>query len=706
MALKRCRVAIALLITWVVLGSCQDDEVAPEPIPPGSVSDLAIDTVTATSITLSWTAPGDDGDEGRATSYQLKWSGALISSANFDAATTVPAVPAPAPAGTVETFTVAGLDSTLSYFFAIRSRDGDGLYSAVSNNASWAPPPPDSLRISSISPSAVSPGEIIVIHGSNFATPPGANQVVFTNPLSMTAAFAGNTDSIQVVVDQDATSGPITVTTAYYTAQSPSVEIQRGIGDFFIFGGLGAGNVLSLPTPTATTQYLIVPHGTNASAPYANDYGYEITSENNIARATFSGRAGPTRRSAASRLGTREAFDAWRWDQARDVAARVGAPARLKSSARVAGPDEAPPYLKFYVLDTVSGSVLDPGNYTNVTADLRYIGTKCLVYADVDTLADPANNFDQIHFQQLGQAFDNPIEATNVQYFGTYSDVDGNGKVIILISPVVNRLTPDNSQTGFIAGFFLSLDLYQAGQVPAGTTNHAEIFYLLAADPGAQWGNPFPIDDTAEENIGTTAHEHEHMISFSHRIFNEGGSTQETWLEEGMAHMAEDLNGMHGANINRADIYLQNPGAISLEHATAPLSQRGGIYLFLRLLVDRYGPEILQDIVQSPCRGRACIQDVTGENFYDLVAEFFAALYLSGKGITTDARFNYWSIDLADYGTVAVSPGVVGLADVGEVRRSSGDFYLYGGVSGIDTRYTFTELIPGVRLRNAIVRVQ
>lgn len=565
-------------------------------------------------------------------------------------------------------------------------------------------PTADPPRVTGISATVVSPGDTLVIDGANFASPASANQVRFTNPSGVSTAFDGTSTQLQVVVDRDATTGPITVSNAKGSGAGPSVTVTRGIGDFFVFGGLGAGNVLSLPNPTATTQYLIIPHGTNSSAPYATDYGYRITSENNVSAAASSERAGPTRSVAAARVGIGEAFDAHRWEQARELIGTVGIP-RFETRPLAPSQAEAAPYRQFYVLNTASGSVIDPGNYDHITADLRYTGTQCLVYADVDTLLNPANNFDQIHFQQLGQAFDNSIEATNVSYFGAYSDVDANGKVIILITPVVNRLTPGGS-AGFIAGFFLSLDLYAAGQVPIGTTNHAEIFYLLAADPGATWGNPFPIDFTAEENIGTTAHEHEHMISFSHRIFSEGGTTQETWLEEGMAHMAEDLNAMHAANTKRADIYLKDPAAISLEHATAPLEQRGGIYLFLRLMADRYGTDILKDIVQSRCTGRACIQNVTGENFYDLVAEFFAALYLSGKGITADPRFNYTSIDLADYRDVAVSPGIVGLADTGEVRRSSGDFFLYNGVQGIDTRFTFNELVPGVRLKNAIVRVQ
>jgi hypothetical protein len=588
---------------------------------------------------------------------------------------------------------LARLALALSVLFAV----------ACSEDDDPVEPQPDPPSVTGVSATTVSPGDTILIDGDNFVSPPGQNQVRFTNSLGVSNAFAGSDTQLEVVVDQDATSGPITVINANGSDTGPDVTVTRGLGDFFVFGGLGASNVLSLPNPTATTRYLIIPHGTNASANFASDYGYSIASDNTVANSAAP--RGPTRRAAATHLGLREAFDAFRWEQGRELFERLGPPARAAKPSEVPAQAGAPPYRSFYVLNTPSEPVSDPSNYDRIDADLRYTGAKCLVYADVDTLANPAHNFDQIHFDQLGQAFDNSIEATNVSYFGSYSDVDGNGKVIILITPVVNRMTPPGSG-GFIAGFFLSVDLYSPPQVPAGTTNQGEVFYLLATDPQATWGNPFPIDFTAEENIGTTAHEHEHMISASQRIFNQGGVGQETWFEEGMAHMAEDLNGLHDANIGRASIYLQDPAAISLEHATAPLSQRGGIYLFLRLMVDRYGEDILKDIVQSRCTGRTCIQNVTGRNFYDLVAEFLAALYLSGKGITTDARFNYTSIDLDDYGTVATFPGLVGVESAGEVRRSSGDLYLYDGLPGIDTRFTFTELTPGVRLRHAVVRVQ
>jgi hypothetical protein len=563
-------------------------------------------------------------------------------------------------------------------------------------------PGADPPVVTGISATNLSPGDTVTISGSNFVTPASDNRVTFTNPLGVSTPFGGTTEELRLVVDQDATSGSVTVSHPGGSDRGPTVTVTRSIGDYFVFGGLGAGNVLSLPNPTATTRYLVIPHATNASLPYTEDIGYSIDTDALIP-VVASAPATPS----APQVGLHESFEAWRWEETRRLVDRVGVPPRPYVSF-----NEEPAVLQqnrqFYVLKTTTGSVLNPGSFQLVNTQLRYNGSKCLVYADVDTLTGglAGGNFRTSDLALIGQFFDNTIEATNVQYFGGYSDVDGNSKVIILISPVVNRLTPPGSG-GFIAGFFLSIDLYSPPTVPNGTTNQAEVFYLLASDPSGFWGNSFPRDFTRIENISTTAHEHEHMISFSHRIFSQGGTTQETWLEEGMAHMAEDLNGFHGSNMGRAEIYLDAPGDVSLEENVASLAQRGGIYLFLRLLADRYGTDILKEIVQSKCTGRNCIPAVTGVQFYDAVAEFLAALYLTDRGITSDPRFQYTSIDLSDYGILSTAQRVAGGGQsAGIVRKSSGDFYIYSGALGTESRFEFNDLIGNGRLRHVIVRVQ
>ncbi len=577
------------------------------------------------------------------------------------------------------------------------------FFAACSKDDTTQPPPPDPPVVRGVSATIVSPGDTLVITGSNFRSPATANTVTFTNPLGVSKAFAGTANSLSVVVDQDATSGAIQVSHDGGTGAGPLVEVRRNIGDFFVFGGLGAGSVLALPNPTATTRYLVVPHATNPSAPYSEILGYSMeTGSVTPAAATVVAKRGEAATSPTA-FGPQEAFESWRWEQTRELVERAGVPKRPMVTQAATEPAAPQVTRQFYVLRTASGNVTNPVNYQRVTAELRYDGAKCLIYTDLDTLA--TGNFALSDLRAIGQAFDNGIDATNVQYFGDYSDIDGNGKAIILITPVVNRMTPGGSG-GFIAGFFLSIDLYSPPTVPSGTTNQAEIFYLLAADPTGFWGNGFPVDFTRETNISTTAHEHEHMISFSHRIFKEGAVTQETWLEEGMAHMAEDLNGLDVDNKKRTAIYLGNPGAISLENNYATLAQRGGIYLFLRLMSDRYGEDILKKIVQSRCAGRACVQNVTGRDFYDLFAEFLGAIYVSGRGITADPRFNYTSIDITAYGTLLPAPRTAGDLVAGDIRRTSGDFYLFSGTLGQESRFTFSDDSGNSRLRHVIVRVQ
>jgi len=489
--------------------------------------------------------------------------------------------------------------------------------------------------------------------------------------------------------------------------------VTRGVGDVFVFSGTGANHKLALPNPTASTKYLVIPHSVNSAAPFTTSYGYSLKTTSAVAvpaPANATSRA-PEASAPITHVEANQWFESRRWDDAQRVIDHYGVP-RESEGRRTPNQSAAAPAVtkQFYVLKTTTGNQDAASSYAHITATLRYTGTKCLVYSDNDTL--PNGNFTQAHFDLFGQTYDQSIEATNVTYFGPYSDVDGNGKLIMLISPVVNRLQePDcggaDCTCGFIAGFFNPRDLYGTPPVTSGTTNHAEIIYLLAADPNGVWDCQFPVDATAAENLGTIPHEHQHLTSFSWRIFHEGGTVQATWLEEGMAHMAEDLNGDNSSNIGRGKLYRADPGAVSLEDNTASLQQRGGIYLMLRLLADRYGTGILKQIVQSNCTGRACIQNVTGVPFDDAMAEFLAAQYLSGRGITSDDRYNYDSIDITDFGPLLVGNQVAGGGNVnGTLRRASGDFYIFTSVISQESVFQFNAVTGNLRLRNVIVRIQ
>lgn len=117
------------------IGSATADASRPAPVSPLSVS-----ASSTSSITLTWTAVGNDSLTGTATAYDIRYSSSLITSANFLSAAQATSMPSPAAAGATETFAVTGLAPSTIYHFALRTSDGT-TWSALSDTARCATSP-------------------------------------------------------------------------------------------------------------------------------------------------------------------------------------------------------------------------------------------------------------------------------------------------------------------------------------------------------------------------------------------------------------------------------------------------------------------------------------------------------------------------------------------------------------------------------------
>ncbi|MEO5902962.1 MAG: hypothetical protein ABIQ55_03010, partial [Gemmatimonadaceae bacterium] len=185
-------------------------------------------------------------------------------------------------------------------------------------------------------------------------------------------------------------------------------------------------------------------------------------------------------------------------------------------------------------------------SFTTVTATAQYISNKAIIYTDD---ASPPGGFTATDFQDIANEFDNLIYPTDVSYFGTPLDLDNNGRVIILYTPEVNKLTPAGMPGGFVGGFFFAGDLFPvtapAGQFTCAQSNFAEVFYVLAPDPGGTInGNVRTTSTVRQGTRGAIAHEFQHMINASNRIASPiDQDFEDTWLDEALAHLAEDVNG-------------------------------------------------------------------------------------------------------------------------------------------------------------------
>ena len=242
------------------------------------------------------------------------------------------------------------------------------------------------------------------------------------------------------------------------------------------------------------------------------------------------------------------------------------------------------------------------------------VGTHSIIVHDV---SNPDGGYTDAEYSQIAAMFDTLIYPLDVEAFGTPTDISGYAKIILFYTRAVNQLTPSNA--GFlIGGYFFARDLYpktaRDGLPACPASNEAEIMYLLVPDPnGTINNNRRSKDEVTRVNIGTVTHELQHLINSSRRLYINTGAApaEETWLDEGMSHLAEELlylrlsgyttrqnlgfNDVAGnssrtatftnygiQNFGRFYEYLRNPEANSPYAPNDSLATRGATWSFLR----------------------------------------------------------------------------------------------------------------------------
>jgi hypothetical protein len=289
-------------------------------------------------------------------------------------------------------------------------------------------------------------------------------------------------------------------------------------------------------------------------------------------------------------------------------------------------------------------------HFDEVNARLRYKGDHTLIY--VETRAEGPNVPDAL-IQQVGDRFDNQTYGVDRAAFGSETDIDQNGRVIVLMTATVNAANTQQTVDagGIFTGFFFGIDLL-FHPIFNPFSNDAEIFYTVVPDPAKQFGAAaIPVAEVSDLLDGVLAHEFEHMINAGMRLAP-GTSFEAVWLDEGLAHYAETLNGVTAdgvpdlQNTLRSALWLQKPYAQSIVAGEDNLEQRGAAWLLVAYLVDHYGEGILRDLVAGPLIGIPNIENEADTSFPFLFYRFSAALLLDGQGMSSDPWFDIPSLDV------------------------------------------------------------
>jgi hypothetical protein len=209
-------------------------------------------------------------------------------------------------------------------------------------------------------------------------------------------------------------------------------------------------------------------------------------------------------------------------------------------------------------------------------------------------------------------------------HFGPPSDVDGDGKVAVLL--VADLIAAE------VGGLFSPESLLPVEV--GGTGDLTDIVFI-------------EIDQLAYPEVRILlTHEYAHLIGFNQKVLVRRGLNEVSWLGEALSAIAEDLIAGLVANSNYDHVvkYLQAPARISLGGNIVIEDQdgfRGAGHLFVRGLVEQYGPEVLLRLVQTDKQDTDNVEAATGAAFDDLLARFAAQVYLSGGEAPSHPWFHF-----------------------------------------------------------------
>jgi hypothetical protein len=341
----------------------------------------------------------------------------------------------------------------------------------------------------------------------------------------------------------------------------------------------------------------------------------------------------------------------------------------------------------------------DCSDFVPATATAKVIGQRVAIFLD-DSV--PANGYTQPDLDKVGQLFDTQLYPIDTTAFGRESDLDNNGVVIVLLTPRVNALAPACNATGtVILGYFYGLDLLPSEP----HSNDGEVFYGLVPDP-ANSACDISKDFATSFLPPVFIHEFQHMISFNQHVLMRQGTSESTWLNEGLSHFAEELGGrlipdaecqpafiscedqFIAGDVDNASEYLTDTESsflIEPTNSTGTLAERGANWLFVRWLADHFaatqptGKELTQALVQTSREGSANVEAVTHANFSTLVSQWQLANYLDDlPGFTPlSDRLRYTSFDFRSIYQAGfpLTPEVAGSATYtrsGTLRGGSG----------------------------------
>ena len=305
----------------------------------------------------------------------------------------------------------------------------------------------------------------------------------------------------------------------------------------------------------------------------------------------------------------------------------------------------------------VRDSLDSEDSYEKIEAILWAVGTNVNIWVDESVYIDwdfecdgvidqPAYNdaygFDNCDLETIASIVDINIFPNIRSTFGDESDVNGDGKVSVVITPVLNQMTRglDEDQLEFdldinLVGSYAdpSIDLSDYDPSSNPMSDEEEVIFLHAPDPYG-FHNPealTPISEYTNVTLGTQiARSFFRLVSYNQHVLVAEGEEEESWVTEGLAALATDLTGFGAPNLEGIWDYMDAPHLTSLttieESGAISTSTFGAQYLFFRWIADAYGEEVLSTLVQTGDTGTTNIEAALEDSMSTVALKWQLAL--------------------------------------------------------------------------------
>ncbi|MDC7218731.1 MAG: InlB B-repeat-containing protein [Spirochaetales bacterium] len=179
--------------------------------------------------------------------------------------------------------------------------------------------------------------------------------------------------------------------------------------------------------------------------------------------------------------------------------------------------------------------------------DYTFYDCKSYLYAETDhcqIYVEDGADVSVSTAESIADEFENNIYPKITTNFGDESDVDGNGKIILLYLDIQDGFSGSG---GYIGGYFHSLHCYSTSVYE--DSNEADMIFL----------DTYPSTAGSDSSNETVAHEFQHLINFNVNALV-GGSAQDTWVNEGLSSAAEYVYSEE-VSTSRVDYYNTDPYA-------------------------------------------------------------------------------------------------------------------------------------------------